>query len=739
MIDSAHPALAQALTQRGYEFLTPVQDAVLSPDYAGRDLIVSAQTGSGKTVAFGLAMAAELLGDREKLIWSHAPKALVIAPTRELAMQVMRELEWLYASAGGRIISCVGGMDARDERRALERGAHIVVGTPGRLVDHLTRGALDLSQLEVVVLDEADEMLNMGFREELEEILKASPPERRSLMFSATMPRGIEGLARTYMNDALRVNTVGEARQHGDIEYRALVTASHEAENAIYNVLRLYDAPNALVFCGTRAEVTRLTARFTNRGVSVVALSGDLSQAQRNHALQALRDKRAQVCVATDVAARGIDLPDLELVIHADLPRNTEALLHRSGRTGRAGRKGVSVLIVPHKARRHVERLLRDAKITAEWAGPPTADEVTRRDEQRLLSDPILTDPIQEAEQGVIRGLLSRHDPDQIAAAFLRLYQKGKSAPEDISADAIEPPARERFDRRERAPREDRYTEGAPKRPQKPMRDNFQGGVWASLSVGRSKAAEPRWLIPILCNAGNISKPNLGSIRIEENETHVEIDPQVADAFFEAVGPEGMLEKGVRVTRMSGRPAMTDVVPEAPPAPRPAPRAPRAAPKSTWSPIAPAAETVEAAPAFAERPARKPREDFERKPYAKDGKKPDWKKGPRTDGKPDYKPRAPAQGALQVDVAPEPRPDVRPAARTDARPERSGGKPDWKKGPPKPGGKPDWKTKGKPAAASAAKPGGKPDWKKKPKPAGGDSRPSRPAAGKPKAKWIVKT
>jgi len=728
MFETAHPALAQALTQRGYESLTPVQDAVLNPDYAGQDLIVSAQTGSGKTVAFGLAMAAELLGDAEKLEWSHAPRALVIAPTRELAMQVMRELEWLYAPAGGRIVSCVGGMDARDERRALDRGAHIVVGTPGRLVDHLTRGALVLSDLKSVVLDEADEMLNMGFRDELEEILKASPEDRRTLMFSATMPRGIEGLARSYMRDALRVNTVGEKRQHGDIEYRALVTASHEAENAIYNVLRFYDAPNAIVFCATRAEVTRLTARFTNRGVSVVALSGDLSQAQRNHALQALRDKRAQVCIATDVAARGIDLPDLELVIHADLPRNTEALLHRSGRTGRAGRKGVSVLVVPHKARRHVERLLRDAKITAEWAAPPTADEVIRRDEQRLLADPVLTDPIQESEQGIIRGLLSRHEPEQIAAAFFRLYQKGKSAPEDISVDAVEPPR----ERRERAPREDRYAEGAPKRPQKPLRDNFQGGVWASLSVGRTRAAEPRWLIPIICNGGDISKPNLGSIRIDENETFVELDPQIADAFFEKVGPDGQLEKGVRITRLAAKPA--DPAPQAEaPAEARAPRKerPPERPKKTWSPIdpAPAAApaTFETDDVVRERPAR--RDD--RKPQAREGGKPEGKKGPKPapkpGGKPDYKsdrkfegkPRKPApQGVLQVDLNAPP--------RAEARPERAG-KPEWKKGPPKPGGKPDWKARGKT------------DWKKKPKPAGGDSRPQRSAQGKPKAKWIVKT
>lgn len=250
------PALARALEKRGYDTLTPVQSAILAPELGETDLIVSAQTGSGKTVAFGLALAASLLGKRDRFETPAAPLALIIAPTRELAMQVKAEIQWLYAEAGGVVASCVGGMDARDERRALARGAHIVVGTPGRLVDHLHRGSLTLESLNAVVLDEADEMLNLGFREELEHILEASPVERRTLMFSATMPRAIETLAGKYQRDAQRVNTVSASKQHLDIQYLALTTAAHDTENAIFNVLRYHDAANALVFCNTRAAVT---------------------------------------------------------------------------------------------------------------------------------------------------------------------------------------------------------------------------------------------------------------------------------------------------------------------------------------------------------------------------------------------------------------------------------------------------------------------------------------------------
>ncbi len=286
--------LAEALVKRDYSALTPVQQAVIAPEAEGVDLLVSAQTGSGKTVAFGLALAPTLLGSSERFGQAAAPLALAIAPTRELALQVKRELEWLYEATGAWVASCVGGMDMRSERRVLERGAHIVVGTPGRLRDHITRGSLDLSSLRAVVLDEADEMLDLGFREDLEFILEAAPDERRTLLFSATIPRAIATLAKTYQRDALRISTVSEQSQHGDIEYRALTVVGSDRDNAVVNVLRYYEAKTALVFCSTRAAVNHMTARLNNRGFSVVAMSGELSQSERTHALQAMRDGRAR-------------------------------------------------------------------------------------------------------------------------------------------------------------------------------------------------------------------------------------------------------------------------------------------------------------------------------------------------------------------------------------------------------------------------------------------------------------
>ncbi len=517
------PPLASALQERGYGVLTPVQEAVLAPEIAGRDALVSARTGSGKTVAFGLAMAPELLAGAERLGRAEAPLGLVVAPTRELALQVRRELEWLYAPAGGILASCVGGMDPKAERRALQRGAHLVIGTPGRLRDHIERRALDMTALRTVVLDEADEMLDLGFREDLEFILSAAPETRRTLLFSATVPKAIAALAARFQRDAARLSTVEERRAHADIEYRAYAVAANDRDNAVYNLLRFHDAESALVFCSTRAAAAHLAARFANRGLPVVALSGELSQSERTHALQAMRDGRARVCVATDVAARGIDLPGLDLVIHADLPTNSETLLHRSGRTGRAGRKGVCALIVPQRARRKAERLLSGAGVSAVWANPPGPAEILAQDDVRILEDPALADPVAEDEAGMVSALLDRHGAERVAAAFLRRLRAGMAAPEELTdpAEAAAP----------RAPRE-----------------AFGPSVWFELSVGRRERAEPRWLLPMILGAGGLDRGDVGAIRVGETSTHVQIAAGKADAFLQSIAPGRTLEKGVTVT-----------------------------------------------------------------------------------------------------------------------------------------------------------------------------------------------
>ncbi|MRG55170.1 DEAD/DEAH box helicase [Phyllobacterium sp. SYP-B3895] len=550
IFDSIAPALSGALAARGYETLTPVQTAVLAPEAEGADLLVSAQTGSGKTVAFGIAIAPTLLDGAERFESIGAPYALVIAPTRELALQVRRELEWLYEQTGARIASCVGGMDMTKERRALQGGAHIVVGTPGRLRDHITRGSLDMADLRAVVLDEADEMLDLGFREDLEFILGEAPEDRRTLMFSATVPKPIAQLAKQFQNNALRISATSEKEQHSDIEYHIMPVAPRERENAIINALLYYDAQNTIIFGSTREAVKHLTSRLSNRGFNVVSLSGELSQAERTNALQAMRDGRARVCVATDVAARGIDLPNLDLVIHADLPNNSETLLHRSGRTGRAGRKGVCVLIVPPSRRRTAERLLQGAKLATSMVPPPDAAAINKRNRERILNDPSLTETVAEDEADFVRELLEKHSPEQIAAAYLRQQMAARPAPEELSSTpshVLEPMRKgSRFDEHpERGERADRGTRSA-------RNTEFESGAWFSVSVGRKQRAEPRWLLPLICKAGDITKTDVGSIKILDTETRFEITASKADDFLARIKQYGSGEKGVNITRSEG-------------------------------------------------------------------------------------------------------------------------------------------------------------------------------------------
>lgn len=530
--DASHPALARALAARAYLEPTSVQDAVLAQADTGRDLLVSAQTGSGKTVAYGLALAPSLLGAAERFERAGKPLALVVAPTRELALQVHRELSWLYEQTGARVISCVGGMDARFEQRQLNAGAHIVVGTPGRLRDHVERGNLDLSQLLVATLDEADEMLDLGFREDLEFLLEAAPKERRTLLFSATIAPDIAALARRYQRDALRIDTLQRHVPHADIEYRAVRCQLHEVENALVNVLRYYDPKATIVFCGTREGVRRLHANLENRGFAAVALSGELSQSDRTYALQALRDGRARVCVATDVAARGLDLPELSLVVHADLPSDKEILLHRSGRTGRAGRKGVSLLMVPHPRRRKAEMLLQGAGVRCEWSPPPSAEEIRAKDQERLLADPILTAENSEADLVLAQRLLEGRSAEDIAAALIRLYHSRLPMPcAQFEFLAPMQPARAAAPRpHERGPKPEYAHNNADIKPRATGET-----TWFRINIGRVKNADPKWLLPLICRVGEVTRNEIGTIRIFDRETKFEIAAEAAASFAEAV------------------------------------------------------------------------------------------------------------------------------------------------------------------------------------------------------------
>jgi len=525
------PALAEAIAARGYETATPVQAAVLQEKVQGRDLLVSSQTGSGKTLAFGSLIAQTLLeapatGDAQ----ASAPlprrvrrtTALVVAPTRELANQVRGELAWLFARTPLAVAAFTGGSDIRRDLKILHAGADLVVGTPGRLVDLLSRKALHLEEVKVVVLDEADEMLDMGFREDLETILGAATARTRTHMFSATLPQPILALAARYQKDAARIDarSLGEAKTHEDIRHVAYLTAMGDRGKAVVNVLRNNPDQRAIVFGTTREGVADLHRELVRQGFRAVVLSGDRAQAERNRALEALRAGEAQILVATNVAARGLDLPEVDLVVHADLPLNGEALTHRSGRTGRAGRKGTSVLIASLAERRKAERLLAYAKVEFSWANVPGAKEIGAQGEKRLeetLRTEAASEPSAAASAMVER--LSADVP-QDRLLLLLLDRELQRLPKGEVLRPVDTHAFKGTDSYRRDP-------GPPLSHAEFSRD----AVVFRVNLGAESRAEPGWLLPLICRRGGVTRREVGAIRVGPQSSEFEIAGEAAKDF----------------------------------------------------------------------------------------------------------------------------------------------------------------------------------------------------------------
>jgi ATP-dependent RNA helicase DeaD len=529
-----HPALAAALDARGYHTPTPVQAAVLAADCRGRDLLVSSQTGSGKTVAFGAALAESLLAPGETRV-PHGPKpiALVIVPTRELAAQVREELRWLFHSAHLRLASFTGGTPVGGDLKALQRGVELAIGTPGRLVDLLKRQRLDLGDLRVVVLDEADEMLDLGFREDLETLLQASPATRRTLLLSATLPAEIRALARRYQRDALPIDPrkkdgAGHApgrAAHDDITHRAHLIAAGDRLAAVVNVLRAEQRARAIVFCTTREGVAEMHAALVTRGFAATAISGDRAQAERDRALDQLRRGTARVLVATNVAARGLDLPEVDLIVHADLPLNPDSLVHRSGRTGRAGRKGTAVLLATAAERRKAEWLFGAAHVKAAWTPPPSAGDIAAAARARLADELLAPSQDHDPADGAVDraatdDLLARLQPKLPERELLRRLVARELArlPAGEPMRAVQIPIAQEHNHRSAQPR-------------RAHSDFAREGKLFSVSLGAKDKADPRWLLPLICRRGGVTRRDVGAIRIGPRETLFEIAGEAAAEF----------------------------------------------------------------------------------------------------------------------------------------------------------------------------------------------------------------
>jgi ATP-dependent RNA helicase DeaD len=542
-------AVAAALAARGYENATSVQAAVLDGACAGRDLLVSSETGSGKTVAFGAALAQTLLpaGERSD---SRAPVALIIVPTRELAVQVREELRWLLAGTGLRLGSFTGGTPVPGDLAALQRGVDVVIGTPGRLIDLVRRQRLVLAGLRAVVLDEADEMLDLGFRDDLEALLAATPVERRTLLLSATLPPEIRTLARKFQRDAVAIDPrraagaaggtagTGGPRAHADITYVAHLVAAKDRLAAVVNVLRAADGARAIVFCTTRDGVGVMHAALAARGFSAVAISGERAQAERDRAIARLTRGDARVLVATNVAARGLHLPEVDLIIHADLPLNAESLTHRSGRTGRAGRKGTSVLLATPAERRKAERLLAGAHVRPVWTPPPSVEAIAAAARARLVAE-LTPAPAAAADAAVgeLLAALERTVPAREIACRLMSRELAR-LPAGEPLVALPLPAAHDGAGDDRAPRGKRTPA-----------ELARNGVVFRVNLGAKDNADPRWLLPLICRRGGVTRQDVGAIRIGPLATEFEIAGEAAYDFAVAAAEPDPRAKHVTIRR----------------------------------------------------------------------------------------------------------------------------------------------------------------------------------------------
>ena len=519
-ISAVPHGLAAALETKGFSELTTVQQAVIDPALAGRDLRMSSQTGSGKTVAIGIVLAEHVV-DAPRARGEAAPSVLVIAPTRELAAQIGTELGWLYRGLGTYITVLTGGTNMGRDFAALARGPQVLIATPGRLLDHPRRGSIRLDAVRAVVLDEADQMLDMGFREELEGILDQTPSDRRTHLVSATLPREVLALANRYQRNPASVHGTEPGAANDDIDHVGHLVRSQDKVGALINLLLAAPDQRMLVFVRTRLATSELALELSSSGFSAASLSGDMGQRERTATLEAFRSNAVRVLVATDVAARGLDIADVSHVVHFDPPENSEAFTHRSGRTGRAGNKGTSVLFVPPAGRRWVEQLLRRADVQLSWQAIPTPEQIRTAADDRLVGRLAGgVDVVDPRMQVVAKRLLENADAVDVVAALLQQSDHvGPCQPRTVQP--ITP------DRHTSRPAHGAHGGSRPARGQ-------QSFTAFHISWGGDHGANPSRLLALVCRRGGVPGSTIGAIRISKDYSMVEVANGVAEKFERA-------------------------------------------------------------------------------------------------------------------------------------------------------------------------------------------------------------
>jgi ATP-dependent RNA helicase DeaD len=524
------PELLEALAALGYEEPTPIQREAIPPLLEGTDLLGMAATGTGKTAAFALPILHRLPADPRPT----EPSALVLVPTRELAMQVSEALHRYGRALGARILPVYGGQPIVRQLKALSRGVDVVVATPGRAIDHLSRGSLQLGNLTMVVLDEADEMLDMGFAEDIEAILSEAPEDRQTVLFSATMPPRIDGMARRHLRDPLRIKIAAEEPEAGAgplVEQRAHVVPRAQKAAALCRVLDLESPEAALVFCRTRHEVDSLTETLNGRGYRAEALHGGMSQEQRDRVMARLRAGTAELLIATDVAARGLDIDQLTHVVNHDVPSAPAAYVHRIGSVGRAGREGVAITLAEPREHRMLETIQRvTGTRIAITPVPSVADLRASKLEQTRAA---LAERIDEGDLGEMRSLVQslaeEHDLMEVALAAVALVHERNAGDDDEEeiADAT-PRGGPRGDRGDRpgAGGGGKRRSGGPPAP---------GTARIFIGAGRAVGVRPGDLVGAIANETSLTGKQIGAIDIAPKFSLVEVPEHAADEVVSAL------------------------------------------------------------------------------------------------------------------------------------------------------------------------------------------------------------
>ncbi|HGU9818043.1 DEAD/DEAH family ATP-dependent RNA helicase [Enterobacter cancerogenus] len=524
--------ILEALNDLGYEKPSPIQAECIPHLLSGRDVLGMAQTGSGKTAAFSLPLLNNIDPDLR------APQILVLAPTRELAVQVAEAMtEFSKHMRGVNVVALYGGQRYDVQLRALRQGPQIVVGTPGRLLDHLKRGTLDLSKLSGLVLDEADEMLRMGFIEDVETIMAQIPEGHQTALFSATMPEAIRRITRRFMKEPQEVRIQSSVTTRPDISQSYWSVYGMRKNEALVRFLEAEDFDAAIIFVRTKNATLEVAEALERNGYNSAALNGDMNQALREQTLERLKDGRLDILIATDVAARGLDVERISLVVNYDIPMDSESYVHRIGRTGRAGRAGRALLFVENRERRLLRNIERTMKLTIPEADLPNADLLGKRRLEKFAAK--VQQQLESSDLDQYRALLSQIQPvaegeeldmETLAAALLKMAQGERSL--IVPPDAPMRPKREfrdrddrferRSDRNDRGPRGDRPERGGEDRPRRERRDAGDMELYR-IEVGRDDGVEVRHIVGAIANEGDISSRYIGNIKLFASHSTIEL------------------------------------------------------------------------------------------------------------------------------------------------------------------------------------------------------------------------